>query len=212
MSSKILVLRPDPIKAGLLNALFCCALAVALAAFLGIVFEGIPTVVPVMIGIAFAVGLFAFWGRPKPDSWLELSREGLTVISAGKRAHMSWQSLSRFTLIRFESDEQDKTRQDYHYVAARTVAPADDADAATDPGTADLTLEIDGYISYHRYSGRSPEQEAACKSPQDFADTLNRWRDFALDLEIGAVPTPVVTTTEAGPGDLVLQIYSSLTR
>lgn len=209
MPAKKLILKPDPIKVGLFNALFCGALGLALAALFGAV--GVSVVISIVVGLVFAVGLLVVWGRPQATSWLELSRDHLTVVSDMNHKTLPWKDISRFTLLQFETDERDNTRQDSYYVTARTIGPADDADMATSLETADLTLKIDAYISYHRYSGRTPDQEAACKSPQDFADTLNRWRDFALNLEIGAIPTPHVISKEDAPNDFALALYSKLT-
>jgi hypothetical protein len=99
-----------------------------------------------------------------------------------------------------------------HFLALRILTSGtEDPDSPTPVPNADLLIPVDLYIAHHRYSGRTEKQEAACKSALDLANTVNAWRDFALNLEIAAVQTPVVQTENSVVPDLSLEIYTKLT-
>ncbi|WP_299478722.1 hypothetical protein [uncultured Roseibium sp.] len=109
-------------------------------------------------------------------------------------------------------DEHGELHVHSHYLSASFLSSLDEKpDNPTDEADADLLIPIDMYITHHRFSGRTEEQEAACKSAPDFANTLNAWRDFALNLEIAAIPTPIIQTETKKLSELARSLRSSLT-
>jgi len=214
MSSDTLVLEPDPVKKRLVLLGFPTIAFVATGAILVAVFKDFR------VGFMFylAIGAVLYWSifrylKTLPqDSRLELGRAGLGLTQSGTFSFHKWQSLSRVTLVEEVSeDKQGRLHARSHFLALRILTSgADDPDGPTQVSKADLLIPVDLYISHHRYSGRSEKQEAACKSALDLANTLNAWRDFALNLEIAAVQTPVVQTRNSVLPDLSLKIYSKL--
>jgi len=211
MDAETLVLKPDPIKSRLIGVSLPAAVAMAIGFVLMAIVQEIQLGFFVYLGVAagvFLVLVMLWRARPRKEH-IELHRDGLVLVTGAGRSLHKWSGLSRITLLeKISRDEHGKISVGSHYLALRRLRSGkDDADAATDELRADTLIPIDLYISHHRYSGRSQAQEDACKSPRDLADTVNAWRDFALNLEIGAVPTPVVQK-EHWSGDLDVKLYS----
>ncbi|WP_421980075.1 hypothetical protein [Roseibium sp.] len=193
-----LILRPDLAK------LYLWAIgesAVAGAAVSGVVYMLLGQLelnffVYLAIGIAVGAIVLFTLRRPRADTFIELSREAIRLVEGHEEQVHAWQDVSRFTLQ--EGIVKDRRGQEHirrHYLAARLLdgnSTDQDRDAPVQPGESGLLFPVDKYISNHRYSDRNEDAEAACSSPERFAETVNAWRDFALDLEIGSVPTPTV--------------------
>lgn len=168
-----------------------------------------------IVAIASAATLFLAWGKPQLQTWIELDRNGLKLVDGQQVSHHDWKTLSRFTLLERVSERSNNIKSSSHHLVARLVDPQNgnqDTDAETDSVDADVCIPLDNYISYHRYSERSEDQQAACRSPLDFANTVNAWRDFALNIEIGSIPTPQIVSENDGPSELELKIYTKLVR
>ncbi|MHA7776129.1 hypothetical protein [Roseibium sp. M-1] len=211
MSSEILVLAPDPIKNRLAGLSVPAAVALAVVFVLVAIFQSLE--LDPLFSFAAVAGFLAFllmlWRARPRKGHIELHRDGLVLVTEAGRSMQKWSGLARITLLEELSRDTDgKKNIGSHYLALRRLRSGEDnPDEATDEVRADTLIPIDLYISQHRYSGRSQAQEEACKSPQDLADTVNAWRDFALNLEMGAVPTPVLQKEHLS-GDLELKIYS----
>ncbi len=210
-----LILKPDPIKQRFLALGLPTAVYFLLGFLLLAIFDNIQ------FGFLFylAIGAAIYWicfrllrGMPQ-ESCLELSREGLTLTLFGGTSFHAWRNLSRITLLENMSrDEHGELHVHSHYLSASFLSSLDEKpDNPTDEADADLLIPIDMYITHHRFSGRTEEQEAACKSAPDFANTLNAWRDFALNLEIAAIPTPIIQTETKKLSELARSLRSSLT-
>ncbi|WP_428643525.1 hypothetical protein [Roseibium sp.] len=209
-----LVLKPDPIKDRFARMKLPAAVLAGAAIILCAIFQAfhLGSVFYVLVIIAFCVLLVGLWRSIPQNSYLELQRGGLNIVSEGVHSFHEWQDLSRITLMEEISvDAQEGTNGPSHYLTARVLGPDKaDPDGVTNASDADVLIPIDSYISYRRYSDRTEVQENALKSPQDLADTLNRWRDFALNLEIGTVPTPFVQVEGSPMLDLSLKLYAKL--
>ncbi|MCK7612413.1 hypothetical protein [Roseibium sediminicola] len=215
MSSNTLVLEPDPVKKRLVLLGLPTIAFVAIGAVMFAVFKDFR------VGFMFylAIGGVIYWSvfrylKSTPqDSRLELGRDGLDLTLSGTVSFHKWESLSRITLVeQVSEDENGKLHAHSHFLALRFLtSDTENPDSPTQVSNADLLIPIDLYISHHRYSGRTEKQEAACKSALDLANTVNAWRDYALNLEIAAVQTPVVQTRNNVLPDLSLEIYAKLT-
>ena len=82
-----------------------------------------------------------------------------------------------------------------------------DQEGPLDPQKADLCIPIDRFLAHHRLARRTEAQEAACNSAKDFADTLNGWRDSALNIEIASIPTPVIKLEDGFGSGLERELY-----
>ncbi|ASP34868.1 hypothetical protein CHH27_17830 [Labrenzia sp. VG12] len=204
--SDTLLLAPDPIKERLhafgLPTIFLFTIGVGLLHLVNGVKIGFMFYL--LVGaVIYCFGFRLLRGIPA-EGHLELTREGLTLIVDGNKRFHRWQDLSRVTLL--EKTSQDENGREHvvsHFLAARRLNPdCMDPDGPTTEYVADFLVPIDLYITHHRFSGRTEKQEAACKSAPDLANTVNAWRDFALNLEIGAIPTPIVQTDNRNLRDL----------
>lgn len=215
MTTETLILTPDPIKKRLLRFGIPLTVLFGLYALLFAIYKDFRP------GFMFylAIAAFIYWSifrvlRASPqDSRLELKRDGIMLTLAGNKSFHKWTHLSRITLLeQISRDEHDKISVESHFLAARlSNTGSEEADRPTHENDADILLPIDLYISYHRYSGRTEKQEEACKSAPDLANTVNAWRDYALNLEIGAVPTPVVQTENKALSNLSQELNARLT-
>ncbi|MEM9635757.1 MAG: hypothetical protein AAGA50_30830 [Pseudomonadota bacterium] len=215
MTDECLVLKPDAIKVRVVNAGVSALAGLALGLLLVAVLPNhfVSVAAACIVSFALAAMLFITWGKPQLHTWIELDRKGLKLVDGQLVSNFGWRSLSRFTLLEQVSEKSNNVTSSSHYLLARLIDPqsdTSDADFETDSGNADICIPLDSYISYHRYSDRSEDQQAACRSPLDFADTVNAWRDFALNIEIGTIPTPQFVSENAGPSDLELKIHAKL--
>jgi len=214
-SSETLLLKPDPVKKRLVLLGLPALAFVVTGAILFALFKDFR------VGFMFyvAAGAVIFWSahrflQASPQaSCLELGREGLGLTLSGTLSFHKWTNLSRITLVeKVSRDDRGNVHAQSHFLAIRflTSSPKP-ADSPTHAPDADLLIPIDMYISHHRYSGRTKRQEAACRSALDLANTVNAWRDFALHLEIAAVPTPLVQTENSVLSDLSSKVYFKIT-
>lgn len=216
MSFETLVLKPDPIKGRLGGIGLPAVIGTAIAAVVLVIVQEFRLGIFAYLAVAAILCAYLVWlmASERPDERIELRSDGLAVVTEKGRRFFRWRDLSRFTLLEEVSrsaDDEIKARS--HFLAARlvtsTMADASSGaapDAATSERNADLLIPIDVYISHHRYSGRSAKQEAACRSPEDLADTVNAWRDFALNLEIRAVPTPILQMESGSLASIVRKL------
>jgi|GEM_PF-3959351 len=216
MASEILVLKADPIKGRLNGIALPAVIATATAVVALAILHEFRFGIYAFIAVAAILGAFLVWltTREQPEESIELRGDGLAVVTDRERHFFRWQDLSRFTLLEEVSRSADnKTKAGSQFLAARLLKPATGEgasdvapDAATGEREADLLIPIDPYISLQRHSGRIDRQEAACSSPRALADTVNAWRDLALDLEIGAVPTPFLQTENSARPGIILKL------
>lgn len=211
-----LILRPDPAKLYLV--------AIGESAVVGVVAAGVAYLLLGQLAPSFfavpaigiAVGLLVFFKLrlPTDHTFVELNRKAIRFVEPQQEQVIAWSDISRFTLQEgIVEDRQGRKRVARHYLAARILGagnPAQDKDEPTQSGSEDLRISIDKYISNHRYSKRGADEEAACSSPERFADTVNAWRDFALNIEIGGIPTPKVQVDDNHVTEFMQKIFVKL--
>jgi hypothetical protein len=208
-----LVLRPDPVKERLSGTVLPAVIGIAIATVVTVLLHEFGLGLYAYFAVVILLGAFLLWlmMSEQPDERIELHCDGLALITARGRHFHKWRDLSRFTLLEETSrDANGNMIAGSHYLAVRFLKPGKTEttpESVTSEHEADLLIPIDVYISQNRYSGRSGPQEAACKSPEDFADTVNRWRDHALNLEISSVLTPVVQTENNALAEISLMLY-----
>ncbi|MET1415853.1 hypothetical protein ABVF61_26520 [Roseibium sp. HPY-6] len=214
-TSETLILKPDPVK----QRIFVLGLPTILVIFLGFLLFAIFDDIQIGFLVVLAIGAVTYWfgfrylRRMQKESLLELSSNGLALTLFGDTSFHAWRDLSRITLLENTwRDDHGKFPVHTYYLSARLLSSKDEnPDHPTEESDADLLIPIDMYISHHRFSGRTEEQEAACKSAPDLANTLNAWRDFALDIEIAAIPTPIIQTETDKLSELARSLRSGLT-
>jgi hypothetical protein len=201
MPSDILILKPDVTKhrRNMFGYALIGGFVIAFIPFF--VFPGsqIPPLIFLLLVLCVSAIIYWFLGEDPMDSHLELHQNGLKIFNGERQASFSWVNLSRFTLLQVNDDREDSEFGYSHYLLARvidlkTVNP--NREQPVEPQEADLRIPIDKFVAHHRFTNRSEAQQAACSSPENFADTVNRWRDLAMNIKTGTVPTPVIKMEE----------------
>ncbi|CTQ56678.1 hypothetical protein LP7551_05239 [Roseibium album] len=201
MPSDILILKPDVTKHR--RNMFGYALigGFVIAFIPYFVFPGshIPPLIFLLLVLCISAIIYWFLGDDPVDTHLELHQTGLKVFNGDRQAFFYWVNLSRFTLLQVYDDHEESEYGYSHHLIARVVDPNvvnTDREQPVEPQNADLRIPIDKLIAHYRFTNRSEAQQAACSSPENFADTVNRWRDFALNIKTGTVPTPLIKLEE----------------
>ncbi|MBO6892122.1 MAG: hypothetical protein JJ866_09290 [Roseibium sp.] len=208
MASEVLVLRPDMMKHRMTVFGYSLIGGFIFAFIPFYVFQGSQIPLGFFLVLVLCASLVIFWflGADPPQTHLELHRTGLRFVDGKRRTHLHWQQVSRFTLLELTDDGADSEFGVSHQLLARVIDPGAldfDPEQPVEPGDADLRIPIDKFIAHHRFTNRTEEQQSACRSPEDFADTVNRWRDFAMNIELASIGTPLIKMEEgfgAGPG------------
>jgi hypothetical protein len=201
MPSEVLSLKPDVMKHRL-NMFGYALIGGFVIGFIPFfVFPGsqIPPLILLLLVLAISAIIYWFLGEDPVDTHLELHQNGLKLFNGERQAFFNWVNLSRFTLLQVNDDHEDSEFGYSHHLIARIIDPnteITDREQPVEPQDADLRIPINKFIAHHRFTNRTEAQQAACSSPENFAGTMNRWRDLAMNIKTATIPTPVIKMEE----------------
>lgn len=215
MPDNILTLKPDVMKHRVTAFGYSLIGGFVIAFIPFFIFQSgqVPIGIFLLLVLIIAVVIFWFMGEDPKDSYLELHRAGLRIIDGDRQTHINWTDLSRFTLLELNDGRETGEYGYSHQLIARVVQPGSEVfnlEDPVEPQDADLCIPIDGFIAHHRFTNRTKVQQEACSSAKAFANTVNRWRDFAMNIEIASISTPVIKMEEGFSSQLGRDLYFKL--